>query len=570
MKKILFAFTMMLGCCAGISAQKAADLNKSVVNVVTYDANGNVLQSAYGFFTGHGEVVAPYQCFRGAARAEVIDWKGQQSPVSRIAGASSAYDVIRFTIDNPPKKMVALTPAAKPAAKDETVRLAFYTTDKKAQPETATITAADDYNGHFYYGTSAPNSDKFIGCPLVDADGAVVALVQKNVQKDAATACAIDIHFATELAIDAQSSFNADLNNIPIAKLLPADNEEVAFSYTYMLLHSQLDSLVVMTTCQDFMERYPHNSKIYAERATYHATRGNYAAADADLNRAIGMGGDGLADCLYTQSVLMYNKMLQTPAGNDPWPQWTLGTALQAAQEAYQTLPQPVYLLQQGQVLFSLQQFGEAYEKFMAVNASEIANAQTFYYASNALERNGGDGQQVIALLDSAVAQLRTPYGTDAAPYLFARAQHLANAGEHRRATADYNEYEKIIGPRNLTAYFYYLRMQSEVGSRMYQQALDDANTAVALAKDNAEKADYLLEMACLQLRVSLLAECVAACNQIFALKPDMADAYKVCGIAYGEQKDKAKMLQMMEKAKELGAENVDELMEKYKATAKK
>lgn len=566
MKKSILALIALAACFTGTAAIKPADINKAVVNVITYDANGNVLQSGYGFLIGdRGEVIAPYQTFKGAVRAEIIDWKGQQAEVKRIAGASSAYDLIRFTTDIPLKKLVSLSPATVPAAKDAAVMLAYYTTDKKSMPENVSITAADEYNSHYYYETSAPNEDRYVGCPLLNAAGEAVALVQKNVQKDATTACAIDISFANELTVNAQSAFNADLNNVPIAKLLPADDEETAFSYTYMMLHSQIDSALVMTTCNDFIGLYPTNTKVLTERATYLAARGNYADADADLKRAVALAGENTSDCLYTQSMLMYNKMLATGEGTDPWPEWTLETALTAAEDAYSAMPQPVYLLQQGQILFSMQRFAEAYEKFMAVNASKIASAQTFFYASNALERNGGDGMQVIALLDSAVAHLKTPYNADAAPYLFARAQHLDNAGEHRRATADYNEYEKIVGPRNLTAYFYYLRMQSEMGSRMYQQALDDAHTAISLAKDDEEKADYLLEQALLQLRVNLLDECIATCNDIFALKEDMADAYKICGIAYGEKKNKTKMQQMLEKAKSLGAENTDELLEKYK-----
>ena len=77
--------------------------------------------------------------------------------------------------------------------------------------------------------------------------------------KDATTACAIDISFANELSINAQSAFNTDLNNVPIAKLLPADDEETAFSYTYMMLHSQIDSALVMTTCNDEHES-PHRT----------------------------------------------------------------------------------------------------------------------------------------------------------------------------------------------------------------------------------------------------------------------------------------------------------------------
>lgn len=564
MKRILFMLLAFASLYA--TAQKPVDFNKAVVNVVTYDAQGNVKNSAYGFFLGtSGEVVTTYQAVKGAARLEIIDWKGQQAQVLRITGASSAYDIVRFTTDIPTKKLVGLTVAEDAAEQGAQCFQPFYTTNKKQLAEQAAITAADPYNDYFYYTTTTPNDTKYVGCPLLNAQGQVVAIIQKNLLKDATAACAIDARCATALSITPQSAFNSDLNNIPVAKQLPAGNEEDAFSYTYMLLHSQLDSALVMTTCADFITAYPENSKVYNERAVYYANHGNYAQADADLQQSIAMGGPNLADAYNTLSTLMYNKMLYaTTAASDPWPQWTLQTALQAAEQAYTAMPQPVYLLQQGQILFSLQEFQHAYEKFQAVNATELANAQTFFYASNALERAGGETENVIALLDSAVNRLSTPYDKDAAPYLFSRAQHLQNAGQHRRATADYTEYEKIVGPKNLTAYFYYLRMQAEVGSRMYQQALDDAATAIAFAKDDAEKADYLFERACLQLKVNLIDDCIASIDALLALRPDDAEAHKVVGIAYGEKKEYAKARQYLGKAKELGAEHTEMLMEKY------
>ncbi|MGN0062167.1 MAG: tetratricopeptide repeat protein [Alloprevotella sp.] len=548
-------------------AQKPADFNKAVVNVLTYDAQGNVLQSSCGFFIGTtGEVVAPFQALKGAAKVEIIDWRGQQANVVRIAGASSGYDLVRFTTDIPTKKLVGLQPAAQSAEKGARLLQTFYTTDKKQLPETTEITAADPYESHYYYTTSTANEARYVGCPVVNEQGEVVAIVQKNLLKDATTACAIDVQFALELSVTPQAAFSSDLNSLPIAKLLPTSSEDDAFSYTYMLLHSQLDSAIVMTTCEDFMAAYPENSRVYNERAAYFAQHGNYRQADADLQKSIGMGGSHVADAYNTLATLMYNKMLYaTTAAYDPWPQWTLQTALTASEQAYAAAPQPVYLLQQGQILFSLQQYQAAYEKFEAVNATDLANAQTFFYASNALERADGDADRVIALLDSAVARFSTPYPDEAAPYLFARAQHLQNAGQHRRATADYTEYEKIIGPKNLTAYFYYLRMQAEVGSRMYQQALDDGATAVAFAKDDEEKADYLFELACLQLKVNLFSECLTSLDALLALRPDDAEAHKVYGIACGEKKDMAKARQYLQKAQALGAEHVETLLEKYR-----
>ena len=96
----------------------------------------------------------------------------------------------------------------------------------------------------------------------------------------------------------------------------------------------------------------------------------------------------------------------------------------------------------------------------------------------------------------------------------------------------------------------------------MYQQALDDAATAIAFAKDDAEKADYLFERACLQLKVNLIDDCIASIDALLALRPDDAEAHKVVGIAYGEKKEYAKARQYLGKAKELGAEHTEMLME--------
>lgn len=564
MKKILI-FLLLSITTVTLWAQKPADLNKAVVNVITYDAQDNVLDNVYGFFVGtQGEVVAPYKAFVGAVRADVITWQGQKASAQRIIGASSAYDLVRFTTDVPTKKLIGLTVAAAPAQKDQTLQMAYYSSNKKSLPESTTITAADPYNDHYYYEVSTPNDTRYFGCPILNGEGQVVALVQKNVMKDATTACAIDVSFATELTTSVMSSFNKDLNSILMPKQIPSASEEDAFSYVYMLLHSQLDKRIVVTATEDFIAAYPDNGKVYNERATYYAQNvKDYAAAERDLAAAIEKGGDNLSEAYYTQSVLMYNKMLNE--GAETWPQWTLDTALGAAEKAYGAKPQPIYLLQQGQILFTQTKYQEAYDAFEKVNASDMANAQTFYYAASALERAGGDSDAVLALLDSVVTHLATPYTAEAAPYLFVRAQHLDNAGQHRRATKDYNDYEALVGTRNLNAYFYYLRMQSEIGCRMYQQALDDAHTAISRAATNEEKVDYLYDCACLQLRVGMNSECVASCEALLALDDKHAEGYKICGIAYGELKQKAKAKTHLQKALELGAQGVESLLEKYK-----
>lgn len=575
MKKFI-AIIITAIAALGAAAQKPIDMNKAVVNLIAYDANGNVLNNSYGFLyapaNSEGNVVAAFHAMKGAHRAEIIDWKGQRAEVTKILGASSEYDLVKMSTNLNMKKGISLWNEQQTASKDETLSLAYYTTDKKALPLTTTVTAADAYNDHYYYELTLPNEEKFFGCPLINAAGQVVAVVQKNVQKDAASACAIDVNFVQDFSIKAMSAINTDLNAINIAKALPDDAGEVR-SFLYLLLHSTQNPALVESMTNDYLSRSDADPRVYGERATYYANRGEYAKADNDLKDGISKvqktnndnAREQLAELLNTQSVLMYDKVLRYNTQNDPWTTWTLETALQSSQQAIATNPMPAYQLQQGQVLFSLEKYKEAYDDFCAVNATDIANHQTFYYAATTLDRLGGEESAVIALLDSAVSRLNTPYTEEAAPYLLERAQHLVNAQLYRKATADYNEYEKIIGPSNLNAYFYYLRMQSEIGSRMYQQALDDAHAAIVRAANDEERCEYLIEQAFLQVQLGLNDESLAACQECLKLDPQNADAYKISGIAYGAKKQKARALECLKKAAELGAENVDVLIEKYK-----
>lgn len=510
-------FSLLLGftlTAIATNAQKATDLNKAVVNVITYNGEGKIIGNAYGFYAGAtGEVIAPYEPFRGAVRADIINWQGQTATAQRIIGASSAYDLVRFSTDAPLKKLVGLELATTHAVKDQQLQVAYYTTDKKAAPVATTITAADLYNNHYYYETTTANENQFFGCPVLNTEGKAVALVQKNVQKDATTACAIDINFAAELSTQAVSAFDKDLNEILIPKQIPADNEEAAFSYVFMQLHSQTDPNMALTAASDFINAYPMNTRIYGERATFYANQGDYALADSDLQKAISMGGDNLSEAYHALSLLMYNKVLAHPAtaadgtpADDPYPAWTMQTALQNVQQAYSSNPLPIYLHQEGNVLLALEQYREAYEKYMAYNEA-APSSQGYYQAAKALQAAGGENAEVLALMDSVVNLQPTPYTAEAAPYLIERASLLSDAGQHRRATKDYNEYEKLVGTRNLNAYFYYLRMQSEIGSHMYQQALDDAATAISRATTAQEKGEYQFERGCLYLRLNMKAE---------------------------------------------------------------
>lgn len=546
------------------TAQKPTDFNKAVFNVFTYDDADHLIGNAYGFFVASGgEAVAPYSLFRGASRAVVINWQGQQANVVRIIGASADHDLVRFTTDAPTKKLVALQPADAPAVKGQELRLLYYSTDKKSLPETTAVTAADPFGEGFYYELSAPNDNRFFGCPVIDEAGHVVAVVQENVQKDATTACADDIAHAMHLSTSAMSALGKELNDIHIPKAIPSTSEDEAFSYVYMLLRAQHDSTLVITATDDFIDTYPTSTKILAERANFFYNHGDYDRADADINRAIAIGGPQLAEVYNTQSTLMLNHAVTHHDSH--WTTWTLATALEAAERAYATQPLPIYILRQADVLAAMERYPEAHAKYAEVCATDIANYETFYLAANTLELSAGDPLAVTTLLDSMATRIPKPYTTAVAPYIFEHARHLDLTAQYRRAVQAYNDYEAIMGPQNLTAQFYIIRMQASTNAKMYQQALNDATSAISRAATPDDKVDYLIEQALILLRVAYFDDCINACNEALAIAPDNADVLKICGIAYGEKGQKAKAQQYLSKAQQHGAENVEKLLEKYK-----
>ena len=69
------------------------------------------------------------------------------------------------------------------------------------------------------------------------------------------------------------------------------------------------------------------------------------------------------------------------------------------------------------------------------------------------LKKPVSDSMQVITLLDSCITHLPQPVNARYAQYYLERSRRLIQAAL-RKAVFDYNEYEKIIGPRNLNANF--------------------------------------------------------------------------------------------------------------------
>lgn len=517
--KQLFLLLLLLP----LSLWGAKKPHQAVVNLISYKADGTILASGYGFLlSAEGKTVVPYTLLSGAVRAEVIDAKGKRYPVSRIVGASSTYDLAVVTLVAKKPKFDFFAVATDSVAVDETLHLYTYTTSKKAKPTVVTTKAVMPYAGFHYYETTAPNTLLSFGCPLLNAAGQVVGMVQRNVADSATTSCAIDARFIDRLKITAASTFNSDLRKIRIPKQLPA-GEEQALSYVLML--DVADSLLTHTAYQDFNKAYPKNPEGYLNLANFFTAYDNYDQAQEYMNQAFDVS-EKKDEVHYAFSKLLYTF---AKSGVPTYADWNAKKAIDEAKAAYALNPMPLYLQHMALCYYLDGDFQKALEGFEAVGNTDFGTAETFYRASKCVEAMGGDTLRRIALLDSTIVRLPKPISPRSAGYVMERANLYYELGEYRKAVADYNVYAEVIGAQNLTAQFYALRSQVELAARMYQQALDDMHFALSRKPRN-----YLYSQECarIYLVVGQYENAVTYAQKSLDLKPDNSEAHRLIGLA--------------------------------------
>lgn len=551
-KKIVFCVFLLFAFVSFSFAAKSKGGSPALVKVSSFDREGKPLATGTGFFiSSAGEAVAPYDVFKQAWSAKIVDAKGKTWNVTRISGASDLYDVVKFRTDCSGSEPVTLSDV-----KLKTGVTANILTEKASQQ--ARVQEASQYEGVTYYTLSLPADDKLVGCPVVGADGKVAAIVQKNADKDKSKSYAVDIDVARLISITPISASQPALSNIHIAKQLPDDASQAA-SYLYLLAKNTQDTLSYLTGLADFIQAWPDKSGGYMDRATYYAYNGQYEKAEADYNAAIANTKEK-GDVYYAMSKLLYQ--LNLYQSYKPYKDWTLSRALTEAQQAQQTSPNPLYQLQVGDCQFALKQYNDAYNTYQEINRSPAASSQTFFYAARARELVDDDSAAVLALLDSAMSRFSQPYRSPAGPYLLQRAQHRDKYGFYKAAALDYRDYEKLVGADHLNDAFFYQKEQCDLNARLYPWALEDIDKALAIKPDDYL---YLVEKAVVELRVGNDDEAEYAARQALKVKPDGADAYKVLGIVAGQNKKKSEALRYLNKAKELGDPQAEALIKELK-----
>ena len=282
------------------------------------------------------------------------------------------------------------------------------------------------------------------------------------------------------------------------------------------------------------------------------------ASAQSDMETAI-KRCTSKDEAHYDYARIIYQKELYRY--DISYPAWNLDKAIEEARQAYSINPQPLYRHMEGQIQFTKKEYQAAYDIFMQLTQTNMRNPELFYEAAQCKSLLEAPKGETIALLDSAISLFKQPYSLDAAPYFLYRAAALEDNGDYRKAVQDYNQYDSLLTGR-LGADFYYKREQCEIKGRQFKQAIDDINKAVSLAPYEPV---YMAEKASLLLRVNMVEEAYTTANEVVTLDPQYDEAYLLRGLAQIQLGKKKEGLQDLNKALELGNQQAQQLIDKYK-----
>ena len=409
--------------------------------------------------------------------------------------------------------------------------------------------------GNYDYYTVAIASPQHVeNCPLLNEAGEVIGLVQPSAVANDSLSYAISVIFADSLRMNGFSMSEPVFQQTQIKKALPSDLKEA--NVALFLASSKNDSLAYAELVDDMISQFPAAPDGYTYKAQLAAGSGDFASADLYMADAIRVS-DPKDEAHYNFARLIYDKQIYQP--NVAYESWTFDKALAEIREAIAINPVPSYRQLEADILFAQKQYGEAYDIYMQLTQSAMHNAEIFYSAAKckALQR---DTTAMLSLLDSCVNTFSKPYFKEAAPYLWERADARRNAGRYRDAVADMNEYEKLMSAE-VNESFYYIRHQTHIQARLYQQALNDINRAIQM---NPKETLYYAEKASLEVRVGLYDEAIATSKECIAVDPNASDGYLFLGLAQCLKNNKKEGIENLRKAKELGDPQADALIEKY------
>ncbi len=538
---LLFGATAILAQPGPV--QKTA---KSVFTLTTFNKDGGIIAATQGVFIDNkGTAISTFKPFVGAVKATVVDATGKSMDVDAIMGADELYDVAKFRVIG---KTTAAPIASTASAAGSKVWLVPYSIKKPAyqQEDVSSVEKFNTTYNYYIFTNSAP--ENAVGCPFVNKDGQVIALMHNN-----GSVTAIDANYAKQLHVTGLSTLDAALRESGIRTALP-DKEQDAT--TMMTLNKGTKSKDdYMKYANEFIEKFPTSAFGYKEKAALLANQDQFEEADKLMQEGI-KKATAKDEAHSNYADVIYQKVAYR--GDSIYPSWNADKALTEAQAAYKVKAEPLYLHQEAQINYLKKDYQKAYDLFIGLTKTPMNSGEIWYEAAQSKSQMKAPSEEIKVLLDSAVSVgVRTNM---AGPYYLARGRYLDAEGKYREALADYNQYDSIARP--LSADFFYTRYKCELKVRQWQQALlDIARTCYLSPKEPT----YFAEWASLDLRVKRYDEGIKAAQACIELAPEYADGYLLLGLLQAEKGNKVEAKKNLLKAKELGDTRVDEYMKKYK-----
>ena len=565
MKRIFFIALLAMSSLM-LQAQEAAvpkwgsKAMKSIVEVLTYDKDGNLKSQGTGFYiSSDGVALADYALFKDAYSAVVVDVNGEKNDVKWILGADDTYSVVKFKVamagsSSKKKESPAALPMAESAASEGAmVFMLKYSKEKVKTCATAQISSVKTVaDSCLYYTLSYATDDSYLCAPAFNAKGELLGVTQPSMGSNGYV---LGIEFANRIGIKAiTSKLNAlALESIHIPKGLP-DNDSESLVYLYMNSNS-MENEQYLNLLNLFIETWPDNAEGYVRRASPLIDMHKFEEADQDLQTYLRLSQDKALAHTKIADIINTKLVYQPEPAYEPW---TFDVALGHADEAIAAQPDQLeYKMLKGQILMAKKDFRGAIDLYDEILRSPDRSPEIYYVSSLAHEGAGDSISVVIAAIDSALAMFPNPMPAEAAQYVLRRGQLYSVAGRYRDAVNDYNQYCFLCNNR-VNVSFYYDRAKLEEKARMYQQALDDLTTAIGMSP----KVPVLyIEKCALLLKVNELGECVNTAKQLLSFDAQNVDALRIMGYAQTQSGNKAEGKANLQRAAELGDESAKEIL---------
>ena len=550
-KRILLILLTVMPLLAGAQPGWVKKATKSVFTLKTFADDGSLIGSSNGFFTSNnGEAVSNYTPFKGASRAVVIDASGKELPVVSIIGVNDMYDVAKFRVNGKTQPLAISSTAATMGSQ---VWLLPYHEMKNVPA--GVIRKAETFQGEYnYYTIALIMPSNTVSCPLINQAGEVIGLMQQPATDKDTLTYAISARFADSLKISGFGMNESTLMLTKIKKELPNDIKEAVLAL-YMAQTRQ-DSAAYVNLVEDFIQKFPNAADGYMYRAQLKVSQNDFAAAERDMELAI-KNSQQKDDTHYNYARMIYNKVIFQ--ADKPYENWTLDKALEEIRTANTFSPQPTYRQMEADILFAQKKYAEAYEIYNELSNTNLKGAEVYFSAARCKEMLK-DTTAMLALMDSTMNTFTKPYLKDAAPYLWARAQARLQAKKYREAISDMNDYEELM-KASINDNFYYIRHQAEIEGRLYQQALNDITRAIVM---NPKETLYYAEKASLEIRVGMYDNAIATAKESLSVDATDSDGYLFLGVAQCLKGNKKEGIKNLQKAKEMGNLQADNLIEKY------